>query len=48
MNGKFYQDYLKSSGQSPKSVVGREAWQAQINEFLSSGKEALAQLGITK
>jgi tripartite-type tricarboxylate transporter receptor subunit TctC len=48
MNGKIYQDYLKSSGQSPGSVVGREAWQGELNSFLVSGKEALATLGITK
>jgi putative tricarboxylic transport membrane protein len=48
MNGKFYQDYIKSSGQSPKSVAGREEWQAQLNEFLKTGKEALASLGVTK
>jgi putative tricarboxylic transport membrane protein len=46
MNGKFYQDYLKSTGQSLKSVVGREEWQAQINEFLKTGGEALASLGV--
>ncbi|HEX2135546.1 MAG TPA: tripartite tricarboxylate transporter substrate binding protein [Microvirga sp.] len=48
MNGKFYQDYLKSSGQSLKSVVGREEWQAQLNEFVATGQEALAALGVTK
>jgi tripartite-type tricarboxylate transporter receptor subunit TctC len=48
MNGKIYQDYLKSSGQSSKSVVGREAWQAELNSFLATGREALASLGITK
>lgn len=48
MQGKLFQDYLKSSGQSGGSVVGRAAWQAQIDEFLSTGKEALASLGITK
>jgi putative tricarboxylic transport membrane protein len=48
MNGKIYQDYLKSSGQSSKSVVGREAWQAEINQFVATGQEALATLGIVK
>ena len=48
MNGKIYQDYLKSSGQSAKSVVGREEWQAELNSFLVTGREALASLGITK
>ena len=46
MNGKIYQDYLKSSGQSPKSVVGREEWQAQIDDFIRNGQEALASLGV--
>lgn len=48
MNGKIYQDYLKTSGQSGKSVVGREAWQAELDQFVTSGQEALAALGITK
>jgi len=48
MKGKFYQDYLKSSGQSLDSVVGREQWQAELNDFLVTGREALASLGITK
>ena len=46
MTGKFYQDYIKSSGQSPKSVVGRTEWQAQLDEFLATGQEALASLGV--
>jgi putative tricarboxylic transport membrane protein len=48
MNGKIFQDYLKSSGQSPTSVVGRAEWQAQLNEFMMTGRDALAALGITK
>jgi tripartite-type tricarboxylate transporter receptor subunit TctC len=48
MQGKLYQDYLKSSGQSAASVVGRTEWQAQIDEFLKTGQEALASLGVTK
>jgi putative tricarboxylic transport membrane protein len=46
MNGKLYQDYLKSSGQSPKSVVGRAEWQKQIDDFARSGQEALAAIGV--
>jgi tripartite-type tricarboxylate transporter receptor subunit TctC len=46
MNGKLFQDYLKSTGQSPKSVVGRAEWQKQIDDFTSSGKEALAAIGV--
>jgi tripartite-type tricarboxylate transporter receptor subunit TctC len=48
MNGKVYQDYLKSSGQSLTSVMGRAKWQDQLDEFLATGKEALASLGVTK
>jgi tripartite-type tricarboxylate transporter receptor subunit TctC len=46
MSGKLYQDYLASSGQSLKSVAGRQEWQAQIDEFLRSGQEALASIGV--
>jgi tripartite-type tricarboxylate transporter receptor subunit TctC len=45
MNGKLYQDYIKSSGQSSKSVVGRQEWQKQIDEFARTGQEALAAIG---
>jgi tripartite-type tricarboxylate transporter receptor subunit TctC len=48
MNGKFFQDYLKTTGQSAKSVVGHKEWQAQIDEFVKTGKEALVALGIAK
>jgi tripartite-type tricarboxylate transporter receptor subunit TctC len=46
MQGKLYQDYLKSSGQSAKSVIGRKEWQAQLDEFMRTGKEALASIGV--
>jgi putative tricarboxylic transport membrane protein len=45
MNGKLYQDYLKSSGQSSTSVVGRQEWQKQIDEFARTGQEALTAIG---
>ena len=45
MNGKLYQDYIKSSGQSSKSVVGRQEWQKQIDEFARTGQEALTAIG---
>jgi putative tricarboxylic transport membrane protein len=48
MQGKIYQDYLKSSGQSAGSVVGRAEWQAEIDEFLRTGDIALTSLGIKK
>jgi putative tricarboxylic transport membrane protein len=46
MNGKFFQDYLKTSGQSQKSVVGRQEWQKQIDEFARTGQEALTAIGV--
>lgn len=46
MQSKIYQDYLKSSGQSEGSVVGRAEWQAEIDEFLRTGDAALVSLGI--
>ena len=48
MNGKIYQEYLKTSGQSPKSVVGHEEWQKELDQFVATGREALASLGIIK
>ena len=48
MQGKIYQDYLKSSGQSSASVVGQAEWQAQIDEFLKNGDATLVSLGIKK
>ena len=48
MNGKIYQDYMKSSGQSPKSVVGREEWQAQLDEFYNEARRrCLARRQVT-
>lgn len=46
MSGKLFQDYLNSSGQAQKSVVGRQEWQAQIDEFFRTGQEALASIGV--
>jgi tripartite-type tricarboxylate transporter receptor subunit TctC len=48
MKGKFFQDYLKTSGQATGSVVSRTEWQAQIDDFLKTGKETLVALGIAK
>ncbi|WP_066476731.1 tripartite tricarboxylate transporter substrate binding protein [Bosea sp. WAO] len=48
MKGQIYQDYLKSSGQSRDSVVGRAEWQAEIDEFLKTGDAALTSIGIKK
>lgn len=46
MNGKFFQDYLASSGQATKSVVGRQEWQKQIDDFARTGQEALTAIGV--
>ena len=48
MSGKLYQDYLKSSGQSEKSVVGRAEWQQQLDDYVRTGSEALTTIGIIK
>lgn len=48
MKGQIYQDYLKSSGQSRDSVVGRAEWQSEIDEFLKTGDAALTSIGIKK
>jgi tripartite-type tricarboxylate transporter receptor subunit TctC len=48
MSGPIYQNYLKTSGQAPDSVVGRQAWQAQLAEFNTQGQEALSSLGLLR
>jgi tripartite-type tricarboxylate transporter receptor subunit TctC len=48
MRGKMYASYIDSSGQSPDSVVGRAAWQAQLDAFYTEGREALQALGLLK
>jgi putative tricarboxylic transport membrane protein len=48
MKGKMYEGYIENSGQSPESVVGRTAWQRQLNEFYDEGKMALEALGLMK
>jgi hypothetical protein len=48
MNGPLYQAYLTTSGQSLESVVGRKAWQAQLERFNREGKDTLQQLGLLK
>jgi tripartite-type tricarboxylate transporter receptor subunit TctC len=47
MQGKIFQSYLGTSGQSATSVVGRAEWQAQLDAFNKEGREALAALGTT-
>jgi hypothetical protein len=48
MKGKMYEGYIENTGQSPDSVVGRVAWQRQLNEFYDEGKMALEALGLMK
>jgi tripartite-type tricarboxylate transporter receptor subunit TctC len=48
MRGKMYVSYIETSGQSPDSVVGRAAWQAQLDSFQNEGSAALKDLGLLK
>lgn len=48
MGAPIYQNYLKTSGQAPDSVAGREAWGAQLAGFNLQGQEALTSLGLLK
>lgn len=48
MKGPMYASYIQTSGQSPDSVVGRAAWQKQLDDFNSEGQEALKGLGLMK
>lgn len=48
MQGQMYTSYIQTSGQSPESVVGRAAWQKQLDEFNTEGTEALKGLGLLK
>jgi len=41
MKGQMYSTYIETSGQAPDSVVGRSAWQAQLDSMY---KEAEAEL----
>ncbi len=48
MQGKLYASYIETSGQAPDSVVGRAAWQAQLDAFYNEGRESLQALGLLK
>jgi tripartite-type tricarboxylate transporter receptor subunit TctC len=48
MKGQMYASYIETSGQSPDSVTGRAAWQAQLDAFNKEGAEALKALGLVK
>jgi tripartite-type tricarboxylate transporter receptor subunit TctC len=48
MSTPLYRGYLENTGQSPDSVVGREAWGRQLAGFLEEGREALTSLGLLR
>lgn len=48
MKGQLYASYIQTSGQSPDSVVGRAAWQKQLDDFNGEGTDALKGLGLLK
>jgi tripartite-type tricarboxylate transporter receptor subunit TctC len=48
MSSPLYRNYLESTGQARSSVVGRQAWQAQLDAFNATGREALAALGAAR
>lgn len=48
MQGQMYASYIETSGQSPDSVVGRAAWQKQLDDFNAEGLDALKGLGLVK
>lgn len=41
-----YQSYLKGAGLDPRSVAGREAWNAQIARLYQDARQAMIELGI--
>jgi len=48
MQGQMFTTYLDSSGQAPGSVVGSGPWKAQLDAFMSEGKQTLESLGLMK
>lgn len=48
MSGPIFQGYLTSTGQARDSVVGREAWQAQLAQFQAESRDALQLLGLLR
>lgn len=48
MNSAVFQNYLRTSGQAPDSVAGREVWQRQLAAFNTEGREALTTLGLMR
>ena len=48
MQGQMFQSYLETSGQAKDSVVGAGPWKAQLDAFMSEGKQTLESLGLLK
>jgi putative tricarboxylic transport membrane protein len=48
MEGQMFQTYLDSSGQAKDSVVGAGPWKAQLDAFMTEGKQTLEALGLLK
>lgn len=44
MQGQMYSTYIQTSGQSPDSVVGRAAWQAQLDAMYKEAETELKNL----
>ena len=44
MQGQMYTTYIQTSGQSPDSVVGRAAWQAQLDAMYKEAETELKNL----
>ena len=48
MKGQMYTAYIETSGQAPDSVVGRAAWQAQLDNMYKEAEAELKNLGPAK
>lgn len=48
MKGQMYATYIDTSGQSPDSVTGRAAWQAQLDTMYKDAESELKTLGPVK
>ena len=48
MKGQMYTAYIETSGQAPDSVVGRAAWQAQLDAMYREAEAELKNLGAAK
>jgi putative tricarboxylic transport membrane protein len=48
MQGQMFQSYLETSGQAKESVVGAGPWKAQLDAFMTEGKQTLEALGLLK